>query len=264
MYKINNIAFETYGIIPGRATGSNLALSGFLDMPERMGKTFHSWGDEHGIEPYVAASQIKYGGRDLVFKGYLNAVSTTELHTKVQTIINAFNAFDDLVDLETNWGTFQVFIKERIKVNHISGGNAHITIVFREPSPINSTLAPTGSATGVYTIDGVTFESLGAFVQETANNFDRPPIKDQAYPTQITFTKELEFTVKMIFHATNFAQLKNNVEKMQALLAAPGLRNINVDTVARNCFNTKGFKIDALKNIENKFVCRMVLPMQQI
>ena len=47
-YRLNDIELSSYGILPGQAPGSNVALSGFLDLPKRAGKAYHSWPDEEG------------------------------------------------------------------------------------------------------------------------------------------------------------------------------------------------------------------------
>ena len=92
MYSINNIAFETYGITAGRIDGSNIALSGQLDMPARLGKTFHDWTGEEGVEPYVLASEIRHGGRDLVFSGYLVATNKELAYEQLATFYEAVKA----------------------------------------------------------------------------------------------------------------------------------------------------------------------------
>jgi len=66
-YTLNNIDLGSFGFIAGKQAGSNIALSGAFDMPPRTGKTFQSWGDDHGVEPYVSATEISFGGQDHFF-----------------------------------------------------------------------------------------------------------------------------------------------------------------------------------------------------
>src|SRR5690606_31843248 len=40
-YMLNGKQLNEYGIVPGQAPGSNLALSGAWDMPSRIGKIYH-------------------------------------------------------------------------------------------------------------------------------------------------------------------------------------------------------------------------------
>lgn len=132
MYKLGNIVFSDYNIQPSLTEGSNIALAGFLDMPKRLGKTHHVWHTE--IEPYVAVSEINFGGIDITFKGLLNVGTKQNVTTNLNAFYQAINALTDLTWFYTPYGNFKVYITQEISVTYYDKGVAEITIVFRQPN----------------------------------------------------------------------------------------------------------------------------------
>ena len=70
-YKLNNIDFSTYGIMPGRMEGENLAVKGIFDLPSRIGDTHYDWAETNGVEPFVDADEIFLGSRTIYFQGIM-------------------------------------------------------------------------------------------------------------------------------------------------------------------------------------------------
>jgi hypothetical protein len=132
MYSLGNIVFSDYNIQPSLVDGSTIALSGFLDMPKRLGKTHHVW-HEAGVEPYVSASEIRFAGRNITFKGILNVGTKENVIANLTSFYNAINALTDLVDFKTPYGTFKGLLKQEIPVKYFDNGVAEITMVFRQP-----------------------------------------------------------------------------------------------------------------------------------
>lgn len=130
MYKLNDIALLTYGIIPGRIQGEGIAVKGIFDLPKRIGDIEHSWGDHDSVEPYVAADEIFLGGRDISFQGILIG-SKNEIKDFLEAFKNAISAFTSTVPFETPYGTFCVLVT-KFNVKNYNGG-ATIDIQFREP-----------------------------------------------------------------------------------------------------------------------------------
>jgi hypothetical protein len=97
MYSLNGLPLDTWGIIPGRAPGSNIAVSGMLDMPARIGETFHEWGEEDGVEPLVDAIDIRLGGRDIVFYGLIYASDREEATNMAYAFQTYLSSLTDLV-----------------------------------------------------------------------------------------------------------------------------------------------------------------------
>jgi hypothetical protein len=268
MYSINNIAFSNFGIIPGRIYGSNIAVSGMLDMPERIGKSFHDWTGDAGIEPYVLQPEIRHGGRSINFASYVVGADKASAYTALNLFYKELDSYQDLVSLVTPYGTHQVYIKEKTEAISLQQGWVGLEIQFEEPIPP----APEGGVlVGVEVakphIDGVSFESLGMFFTAFKGHLNKPKIKDQdftAYQTagfQITPAEALEFEVELIAYAPSFALLKANIQALENLLRAPGLRNINMDGSLREVFNTQGFRVSRLKLASNYAICKLNLPL---
>lgn len=130
MYKLNDIALLTYGIIPGRIQGEGIAVKGIFDLPKRIGDIEHSWGDHDSVEPYVAADEIFLAGRDISFQGILIG-SKNEIKDFLEAFKNAISAFTSTVPFETPYGTVCVLVT-KFNVKNYNGG-ATIDIQFREP-----------------------------------------------------------------------------------------------------------------------------------
>lgn len=133
VYKINDIDMGTYGIIPGQAPGSNIAISGQLDMPARIGKTHESWDDHDGSEPYVREGDINLGGRDIVFYGLVSAASKLAALAALKSFFDLISAADGLLELECGFGSWQVYVKDEIEVEYIGNGWCTIVMPFRQP-----------------------------------------------------------------------------------------------------------------------------------
>ncbi|WP_167597694.1 hypothetical protein [Leeuwenhoekiella sp. ZYFB001] len=267
MYTINNIAFETYGITSGRIDGSNIALSGQLDMPARLGKTFHDWTGEEGVEPYVLASEIRHGGRDLVFSGYVVATTKELAYTRLAEFYDAVKAYDDLVTLATPYGSFEVYINDQIEAEHLQLGWLSIRITFREPVINFGANLLSGTESAAYHIDGVSLKVLGAFVTRLNDNLSLPKPKAQNvtfYQTesyQITPASAHEFEAVLVFYADSYAQLAQHMQQLHKLLAAPGMRLINIDGIPRECFNIKGVEVRNIKVASDFAMCEVTVPL---
>ena len=285
MYTLNNIPLTAYGIYPGRANGSNLALSGFLDMPKRLGKTFHSWGDSYGVEPYVAASEIAFGGRVLEFNGMVKANNRADAIEKLQGFYNDIAAFTTLVPLNCDWGTFQVYVKDEIQVEYIALGYATIKVRFVEPvlsytNEIHTSEGDTlqdsdgntlvfndpiaaGTETGMYTLDGLPLSYFGAMVKSSENLLSASALKEQSFIAyqkegyQLTKRQTDAVTLNLLLKAATFGGLKSNITNLQTLLASPGTRSLNVDGYTRNCFCVDGFQVDNINVLTSLAVAEL-------
>lgn len=267
MYSINNIALSAFGVIPGRADGSNIALSGMLDMPKRMGKTFHNWDDEPGVEPYVSAAEIAFEGRNLIFHGYLYGNNKRDALNRVASLYSHLTAFSDVVPLSTPWGNYRVYVKDEIVSEYLGQGWVQLRITFREPVVTTSNMIPSGTSEDIYNIDGVALSSLGAFVTKVSGNFYSPQRKQSQFTSygkegyQITKLESMLIDTETIFYADNYQILSENVQKLHTLLASPGTRKLNVDGKIRECFNIQGFTVENIKVANNMALCKLNFQM---
>lgn len=263
MYNYNGIPLQNYGLVHGRAPGSNIALSGFLDMPARLGKTHHDWSDELGTQPYVLASEIYHGGRDITYHGFIKAADRRDAIQKANDLYTDLSKLTDLAPLETSWGTFSVYIREAVRAEYLRDGYARLAITFREPVVTKPVDIPTGSSVALYNMDNVNYRDLGAFVTRIDDNFNRPATKEanfRAYGVegyQVTRMAPLEITHDLFFKSATYAGLKANVEKFHAMLAAPGTRIMNIDNMERECFSKDGFRVENIRVTSTQAICQL-------
>lgn len=267
MYTIAGIAVNDIGFVPGRAEGSNLALSGFMDMPKRGGKTFHSWGDEKGVEPYVSAAEIWHEGRDLSLTLFTLQADRQAALATVRALYDIIDAQQGLFTLGTAYGQYEVYMESETDTDYIGGGCAKIVLKLREPVVANIGSLPVGNETSKANIDGVSFESLGAFIERTEGQFTRPEAKEQQFTAfgregyQVTKPEGLVINTQLVFYSQTMAELQANVKKLQKLLSQAGMRKLNVDGVDRPAFNTAGFAVTDIRVGGDMAVCRLSLPM---
>lgn len=130
MYKLNNISLSTYGIEPGRLPGEGIAVKGIFDLPKRVGDTHYEWAESDGVQPYVDADEIFFGGRTLYFQGIMVG-GLSPLKALLNTFKTAISSYTDLVPFETPYGSFCVLVK-KVTPQFYNGG-AIVLIEFYEP-----------------------------------------------------------------------------------------------------------------------------------
>lgn len=253
MYNLGGFDLLAGGLIPIKTTDSTVALTGFLDMPSRLGKTFHDWADENGVEPYVSASEIFFGGRDLVLNGVVTGNSQAECNSRVDAIYAHIDGLTGLAALVTDWATYNVYVNAAIvgefmpDAGQVKG--VKLTIPMREPVVAMSGTVPT-STSSEFGIDGISFASLGGeFIELSGDRRNRTAPKGEtasAYgkePYLITKRVAGELNFKIAIKQPTFALLLEKVANLTALFAAPGLRNLTVNNdKIRSFFVKDGFK----------------------
>ncbi|MEQ8547638.1 MAG: hypothetical protein RIC03_06995 [Cyclobacteriaceae bacterium] len=133
-YMINGNDLYDFGFTPGQAPESNCALAGAWDLPARMGKLYHDWGDSQGIEPYVDKEDIRFGGRDLKLYGSIFGENEIATYQKL-TILEAFLKVPNEVgfkSLTCDFGEFYINVIS-VSVIRTSVKTLEMVINFREP-----------------------------------------------------------------------------------------------------------------------------------
>ena len=264
MYRLNNIPLSNFGIVPGKLDDSNIAVAGILDMPARIGKTFHDWTGEAGVEPYVLPSEIRFGGRTLGFTGFINGNDAKE---QLQSYYREINSFSDLVLFETPWSEHQVYVKSKIEAQEPSSNFVKFRMEFVEsvvPVPDHET---TGTDLNIPNIDGISFKSLNMVLTGFNDRLNRPEIKDQqftAYQTsgyQITPAKVLEFEMELAMYGLNYEDLKTKIEQLHAMMAAPGIREISTGRDSFTAFCPSGFFVTRLLIADNYALAKVRLKL---
>jgi hypothetical protein len=263
MYNLKNISLYDHAFFPGQHPGSNLGIAGFLDLPSRLGKTFHDWASEDGIEPYVSAADIAnggFGGRDIDIIGLIKGVNRTDCENKRLAITSIFDSATDLMPLQTNWGTHNVLIRGAVTSTFLSDKFLSINIPLREPLPDLSGVSPIGDHSQ-FGIDGISFKNLGGVALElSGDRRNRPaPKGDQvsSYGKEsyiITKTVASELTMKLFIEQPTFAAFKSKITGLYALFNSPGLRSITINNDRiRSFFVKDGFKVTNLYSLPQRF-----------
>lgn len=267
-YSLNGTDLSAFGFEPGRQPGSNIALSGFFDMPARIGKTYHSWGDSNGVQPYVSASEIRFGGRDLTLVGFIRGSDRGDVLNKCQSIRDFVNSFTDLVPLSCAWGTYSVRIGS-IPINSLHATTAEITINMREPVVNLSGSLPTVD-NGEYGIDDISFAALGiSLVNFAGDRLGRPGTKPEQFTSwinegyQITPTEQAKLDLNFLIQETDYSEVLGIIQGLYALFSKPGTRMLNTpNDTYREFFLTDGFVVDEIRSGAN-FTARLnIKPIQ--
>ena len=257
-YILNSVNLTTYGITAGHASGSNIAMQGCFDLPERTGKCFHEWGDSHSIEPYVASGDIFFAGRDIVFHGSIIGTNAV-INNYLDSFRTAIKAFTGLVTFSTPYGDFSVQVKS-VTPEYFNGG-VRVIITFREPvvTLTGGELPATGS--NDYTIDGIPMSSFGLYTSKAEALHDLPELKEQFFTKygaegyQIVKRKNNILDSNGFIIASGLTDFQNKIKALYLLFKSSGTRNIKLnDEVYIECFANEGFKVENIYLFDNRVI----------
>ncbi|WP_336834087.1 hypothetical protein [Sphingobacterium siyangense] len=249
-YTLNGKSFNSFGIIESQIASGNIALEGAWDMPARIGKIFHDWGDEDGIEPYLRSDEIFLGGRDIKFLGFMKSESR-------ESAIEALDAFFSHIDpsklmvLSGQLGTWNVYVSSDIKIEYYYGANiAVIEFTFREPvASFQDAVLPVADNKHD-SIDNISWESIGVKLMTFKNDLNRPAPKSQTltsygverYEGAKRGFRELEFSGIIV--QPDFNAFKIVLNRLYKLFKAPNARTLRMkDGTVREVFVKDGFKV---------------------
>lgn len=271
MYILSLADLSNFGFYAGKQPDSDIALSGFMDMPSRLGKTFHSWANEDGIEPYVSANEIFFGGRALNLVGYIKGINTEDCNAKIKQLYDYIDGFTGLVPLTSKWGTSTVYVDAAIIGERLSNGIIKINIPMREPS-VNVTGNSLPVTNAKYGIDGISFADMGAWSLELSG--DRWTRTAPKSDTISVYGKEAyliakkqapSLSLKLGITDLTFSGLKQKVQNILALLAKPGLRTLtyNNDNL-RTFFVKDGFTVTDIRTMTRLKFCVVNIKLTEI
>ena len=246
-YSLNGTNLSTYGIVPGHSSGSNIALSGCFSMPARMGQTSYEWA-ESNIEPWVDASEIYFGDRDIKFTGSIIGTNKV-INDYLQALYDAVESFTDLVALVTPYGTFSVQVKT-IEPEYLVGG-CKVIITFREP--VVDLTGGTIPAVGInaYTIDGIPFTGFGLYYSMGGGLRNLSDMKEQLFTKygsegyQMSKRKSRSFDIKGFIMGSSLADFQNKIKQLYLIFSSAGMRSIVINNEIKiTCFAVDGFAVD--------------------
>ncbi|GGH02730.1 hypothetical protein [Pedobacter zeae] len=273
---------SVFKFIPAQADGSNIAITGAWDMPARIGKTYHDWGNvANNIEPYVSPDELFYGGRDIDYLVMLQVADELAALSVCNDFYQLVNGFTALVPFETDLGTWNVFVRSEIAVEYFNDGFCKLRIPFREPivdltgtlpkpNPVFQQLLNADGApihTGAFApieigvinydgfgIDGVMFRDMNCFVMELAGNFNRPaPMSGEATSYRfekyrVTRSGLKQMNLKLFIEAPDYAAFNQTIRSFNALFSKPGLRYITKENdFLRDFFVKDGFTVNNIR-----------------
>ena len=248
-YTINGIDIADYGMLPGRAPGSNLALSGWLDMPARIEKTMHSWANENGVEPWLETELMFWGGRDLDFYVLINGEDEAGARDYITDCYTELDS-SQRIFLNSPYGYFRCRQRDQITVKYLGIGWCQAHIPLREISPIINGTVPDADTDNLLGVDRIKFSTLGIVPLELAGRYSRAALKEinvvdfGTESTQLTNRAEKVMTFKGVFEAETLAAIKVMFSSLVAILKQPSLRRIKMqDDATREFFNTEGFRV---------------------
>lgn len=253
-YHFYNIEVEDFAITAARAPGSNIAVSGFLDFPRRIEKAFHQWPDEDGVQPWLHADLMHYGGRDIDFYGIANVGSLAVLQQGVanfKAAVKAEEAANGLTTFETLWSTHNVYLRGELEITRLIDGVATIKIPFREPYPDLSGVVPAEVPGNNLGIEKIPWNTLGIIPLELAGRFNMAGLQQmsasvygkEAYES-VAHGANLR-TFKGVLNYPNMAALVAGCSTLYAILQQAKLLRLKLfsDDESRTFFNTEGFTV---------------------
>jgi hypothetical protein len=246
-YLFHGTDLSTYGITPGHAPGGNIAMQGCFDMPARIGKTMHEWGDENGCEPYVETAELFFGGRDISFTGYI--FDTREnIYSNLLAFQAEINSLTELETFDTPYGAFVVYIKS-IQTSVVMGA-CNLTITMREPGIDLSTGTLPSTGSSAYTIDSIPIESFGLYIAPIQSILDLPETKQQYFNNsevegfQVTKRQTGKQPFEFLIIGSSIADFQAKIKALYLLFSSAGTRTLILNSqLTLTCFAPEGFKV---------------------
>lgn len=268
-YKLNGKELSDFGIIAGRAPNSNISVSGHLDFPKRMGKSFHVWDDEEGVEPYVSYDEIKFEGRDIKFHGYVEGTDKNDVMSKLYSFYDFLNNLNDEVLFSSKWGSWLVIVQSEVEATQIKAGMVSIVVTFRQTDTgIQSIQSGDESDKG---IDGINFGDLGFTYMNLKNQWYRPTTKDHhaigyfTEPFQVTKAGAREMILSGLLETETYQEMVSIVSSLYSLFAKEGVRTLQINNEPfREFFVKDGFQVTNIIIKHGKCMALLSINMMEL
>jgi hypothetical protein len=262
---------DQFSIIPAQGPGSNIALTGAWDMPVRDGKTHYEWPDDNSIEPYLRADEIFFKGRDLVFSFYIRATDRRTAQLTAYKLYDFIKTFTGPVEFNAGiYGTYQVVIKDEIKMNYLADGFAEGTMTMRQEIVNMAGYIPPADNINP-SIDKISLESLGFVLVSMTDQYNRPAMKSgevTAYGyerVKLTPTGARAFNLELAIQKTGYQfGFRPAIQSLIALLSAPNARTLTHNGITREFFCKDGFKVDRFNKRGEVFTAVLTIPCTEI
>jgi hypothetical protein len=247
-YKLNGTdIYTTYGIRAGHALGSNIAMRGVFDMPQRTGTTYKDWGDADGVEPWVNAGEMFFAGRDINFSGFIVGADVA-LNAAVSGFYAAIDSATGISVFETPYNSASGYVKSVVP-RYMNGG-CFIDMVFREPVVALTGTLPASGSSVAYMIDNIPFSSFGLYLSKPDGLHNLSEPKEQFFTQygqegyQIVKRKHKTLEMNGFVMGTSLSDFTSKIQSLYKVFSSSGTRTIVLNTITTvECFATEGFKV---------------------
>lgn len=272
MYTLNGISLSEFGITPSQQEGSNIAISGAWDMPARIGKIYHEWGDEDGIEPYLREDEIFFGGRDIQFYGFMKVDSRQECLDNIDRFYSQFNTKDLISFRSIDFGTWSTYLNSEVSLEYDYYNDlAQLRFTFREPVVEIAAVDFPAKDHGDDNIDGYSWSSLGVTFLELHNDLNRPAPKANNFTAygyegySIGKRGFRELIIKAIVVQDDYTSFKKVLNRLSFLLSKPNSRILKFkDGTQREVFVKDGFKVTNVTVEQGRVIGELELKFAEI
>ena len=248
--EINKKPISHWGLKEGaiNSTKNGMSLSGQFSLPKRLGKTYHDW--QGVIEPYVSANDIHFDGRDLTLSLVMMCDTTDELYSKINLLKQDLS--DTITITDSVCGTFIVGLVS-VDVTEYWGGWASLSFQLREVAPVVNTTLPTKDSEALQGIDGYGWGVFGFKIISINKGCDitkwnelnvtKNPLHD-SWVDGYRSAQEISINGKVI--ASSYAEFKQYVDNLHAVISASGVRRLRYESLGVNCFCVDGISVDVV------------------
>lgn len=269
-YRIDDLDLRTVGFVPGHFSESqNIAISGHLDLPQRIGKTHGTWAEHDGLEPYTRPEEIFFAGRTLTVVGHVFGDSRSDLYNKIKTVNAKLDEISGEFTLYSKWGSWTVTI-QRFEVVRIIGGKAECKLYFREAQPDLEGEAPS-TASGGYGLDGFSWDDLKVIKLKTAGELNRGESKKLETSVfgyefnRVISHNPIDIALEFFVRRPTYADLVTTIKNFGALVSGPYNRILNLeDGSARECFSKDGMTVRDIRVTSSECYANIDLRLTEI
>ena len=262
-YTINGMNLSEYGIIPCRGNDSNLALCGWLNLPPRLGETYHEWAEEDGVEPYVLSDEIFFTGLDLTFTGLIKGTKE-RCAEKIQMLVNEINSMPGTFVLSCPLGDFDVYLKSL--TTRQSSNLCEITIIFHQPVIPFPVLTLPVATLAKNTINGMAFPSFGLTLF-TSPDYDLGDLRAQdltIYGAELHKKVKRgprKITLECILSAKTLTEFIQRGRLLRKLFSDPGLKDVKLGGRIYSAFAVDGFEITGINIYGNAVIAEFKIQL---
>lgn len=257
-YKINGTDIAAYGAVAGGTEDLVINLSELFSFPKRKGETERNWGTS--VEPFVGAQDLAFEGRTMTLNLFLMGSTRKQYAERLAALRQACV---ECVSLSTDFGDFDVIVRDAVSVQEFFNGNAAtVKIPFWQETVVFAplTLQPSGG-TG-YRMDGYNLSAdFGIAVSERKEGqlVGKRIDAGTSLPYMQTLYREPgTVTLACYMSAPNLQALYGRMMQFHALCAAPGLRQLRFpDDTVRTVYVKEGFSATVLSDRYVKFDLKM-------